>query len=480
MQYVMDCVASVKKYHESKKEPISGQVIYANRGKDFFLHLKEWLVTKIGYAPSEVEIISGGVSAKKKEQVKEHFLDGKVKIIIGSATIREGIDLQKRSTVLYNCFLDWNPTDIKQLEGRIWRFGNIYSHVRIVVPLIENSFDIFLNQKLGEKTARVNDIWSRAGRKTVLKLEELNPDELKKGLISDPLELVNMAVTEQTENLKTEKTLLEGYTEELEKVQGEIGKLDGLTQKIEAAVTRASNLFNYPSDVDPKRSQKISEMEAKTLKEKYQKVRAFSKVFIKTNFSEYYDLKRAVELHIDLNKKLKRIEKNILSKNNLTLSDNFLSLVAKFQRRREEIDRTIEHLESDENREKLLKAIEKEKAEKQINSRPLETRVNEFKRLNFLLECNSTPIHAENVCNIYGIQRGEAKVVPMEKDIPDKTIKTEAIIDLKPIPKDPSQALLKALTIAIKVAPQTRKMKLEKMRKGLELALRLRAKRKVS
>ncbi len=68
----------------------------------------------------------------------------------------------------------------------------MFSHVRIVVPLIENSFDIFLNQKLGEKTSRVNNIWSRSDRNTVLKLEDLNPDELKKGLITDPKELVKM------------------------------------------------------------------------------------------------------------------------------------------------------------------------------------------------------------------------------------------------------------------------------------------------
>lgn len=196
LQYVMTCIQSVKAYHENRKEPVSGQVIYSNRGTKFFPHIKEYLVEKVGYKNHEVQIIIGGTSTKQKERIKADFLDGKVKIVIGSATIREGIDLQKRSSVLYNCYLDWNPTDIKQLEGRIWRFGNIFSHVRIVVPLIENSFDIFLNQKLGEKTSRVNHIWSKNGRKTVLKLEELNPDELKKGLITDPEELVKMPISD--------------------------------------------------------------------------------------------------------------------------------------------------------------------------------------------------------------------------------------------------------------------------------------------
>jgi len=183
MRYVMECIRSVKRYHDERKEAVSGQVIYSNRGTKFFPHIKAFLIENVGYTDEEVQIIIGGISTKKKEKIKENFLTGKVKIIIGSATIREGIDLQKKASVLYNCYLDWNPTDIKQLEGRIWRFGNMFAHVRVVVPLIENSFDIFLNQKLGEKTSRVNNIWSRADRSTVLKLEELNPDELKKGLI---------------------------------------------------------------------------------------------------------------------------------------------------------------------------------------------------------------------------------------------------------------------------------------------------------
>ena len=120
LKYIIECIRSVKRFHEDRNEEVSGQVIYMNAGVHFFPLIKEYLVQKVGYKDDEVGIIKSGLSAAKKEGIKERFLAGDVKIIIGSATIKEGINLQNRSTVLYNCWLDWNPTDVKQLEGRIW------------------------------------------------------------------------------------------------------------------------------------------------------------------------------------------------------------------------------------------------------------------------------------------------------------------------------------------------------------------------
>jgi hypothetical protein len=151
----------------------------------------------------------------KKEGIKERFLAGQVKIIIGSATIKEGINLQDRSTTLYDCWVDWNPTDLKQLEGRVWRFGNIYANVRIVHPLMENSIDTFIFQKLQEKTSRINEIWYRAGRTNTLNLEEFNPAELKMGLVTDPHALAELILLEERERLQDEITSLENQKQVL-------------------------------------------------------------------------------------------------------------------------------------------------------------------------------------------------------------------------------------------------------------------------
>ncbi len=208
LQYIMECIRSVKRFHEERGEDVSGQVIYMNAGVHFFPLIKEYLVSKVGYRDEEVGIIKSGMSAAKKEGIKERFLAGGVKIIIGSATIKEGINLQNRATVLYNAWLDWNPTDVKQLEGRIWRFGNMYANVRIVNPLMEDSIDTFIFQKLEEKTSRINEIWYRAGKTNALSLEEFNPSELKMGLVTDPFALAELILMGDRERLQDDITSL--------------------------------------------------------------------------------------------------------------------------------------------------------------------------------------------------------------------------------------------------------------------------------
>jgi hypothetical protein len=201
LKYVMECIRSVKSYHEERKEDISGQIIYMNAGIHFFPLIKEYLVKKVGYQEHEIGIINSSISSAKKEGIKERFLAGSIKIIIGSGSIKEGINLQTLTSVLYNCWLEWNPTDIKQLEGRAWRFGNIYANIRIVIPLMEDSIDTFIFQKLQEKTSRINEIWYRAGKSNTLNLEEFNPAELKMALITDPFALAELMLLTEKEQL---------------------------------------------------------------------------------------------------------------------------------------------------------------------------------------------------------------------------------------------------------------------------------------
>lgn len=245
LKYVMDCIASVKQWHDDRGEKISGQVIYMNRGKEYFHYIKEYLQKEVGFKThisydrstiDEVELLTSEISEGRKENVKEAFLDGVCKIIIGTATIREGIDLQRNGTVIYNCYPEWNPTDIRQLEGRVWRQGNRFGYVRVVMPLVQDSMDVFVFQKLEEKTSRINDIWYRADRGNVLDLESLDPQEIKLTLITDTSRLVKMFFDQELEELnrkfkraKNNISTIEGiyydirqYFEYKEKVKEEI------------------------------------------------------------------------------------------------------------------------------------------------------------------------------------------------------------------------------------------------------------------
>lgn len=216
IEYVLQCIRSVKNWHDERKQECSGQVIYCNRAKEYFPLIQRYLNSEIGFKTevkfegasfNEVEIINSSVSINRKERIKEAFLAGVVKVLIGTSSIREGIDLQKRGTCLYILTPDWNPTDMKQVEGRIWRQGNEFGYVRIVIPLLQDSMDIFVFQKLEEKTARVNDIWYKAGRGNVLDQEALDPEEIKLALFSKIDVLVKLKLELLNKDLKRKLTL---------------------------------------------------------------------------------------------------------------------------------------------------------------------------------------------------------------------------------------------------------------------------------
>ena len=226
LQYVMECIRTIKDHHIETNTPMGGVVIYMERGVNNFPLIRQYLIENLGFQPHEVGILSakiklpvekGITDEESKEYVKNLFLGKKynkqtledevltdeqrMKVLIGSATIREGINLQEYTSTLFNCFLSFNPTDVQQLEGRIYRQKNAFANVRIVNPIMIDSADIFMFQKLQEKTSRINSVFETDGVTNVLKTEEFNPKELKNSLVQDPVVLAKMEVIEDTETM---------------------------------------------------------------------------------------------------------------------------------------------------------------------------------------------------------------------------------------------------------------------------------------
>jgi len=239
--YVMECIKSIKEYHEQNQDAkfwdadnnryisgMSGQVIYMNFGTKAFELLRDYLVDVIGFNIDEIGIIRGDgnyIGKKRfdnKQRVADAFLgrelnpetgkytlleDSKrVKVLIGSESIKEGINLQDYASALYNCFLDFNPTDQVQVEGRIWRQGNAFANVRIVTPLMSDCIDIFMFQKLEDKTERINQIWTKNGNRNELDTTAFNPAELKYELLTDPVAIAVLEREYKRDLLEEQKT----------------------------------------------------------------------------------------------------------------------------------------------------------------------------------------------------------------------------------------------------------------------------------
>lgn len=413
MLYTMQCIKGVKEYHENKGTPVSGQIIYMDRGKDYFNLIAEYLVKEIGYKPHEIGIIKSGMTGGKtaKEDIKNKFLglsyneetqkysdipdDQRIKIVIGSSSIKEGMNLQRHTSVLYDLFLDWNPTDMIQLEGRCWRQGNLFSNVRIVVPLMEDSMDIFMFQKLSEKTKRINAIYQSDIQDTnVLPVDEFDPEELKYSLITDPNVLAKMKIDDIVESLYDRK-----YSLQYELTNAQNNKellVTSNNQKLLERVTKVVNMFRGEKErsidaviatyTDLIKTQKDENGEPVVVRDtnydlnireahswgggsgRIDKIYGFDEwrsanITLKKKLKEWFAPKEIAPTESDIDRYVNTIKSEML-----------------------DIDDKIEHVKSEENmREIAIEFIER-KRELKAESRGYSERAIEFASYNYLLD----------------------------------------------------------------------------------------------
>jgi superfamily II DNA/RNA helicase len=418
IQYVMECIKSVKTWHEEHSENTSGQVIYMNRGKQFFPFIKEYLEKEIGYKTGvlydrvkvdEVEIISSEINDTRKETIKEAFLDGVVKIIIGTATIREGIDLQKRGTVIYNCYPEWNPTDIRQLEGRIWRQGNQFSYVRIVMPLIQDSMDVFVFQKLEEKTSRINDIWFRGDRGNVLDLESLDPEEIKLALITDVDRLVKMFFDQEKEQLNRDYRKLTNAVEAIKEVQSDIKDYNNyrersleiirnfLTTLLNSEFLKEVPIVGEDGEIQSKQVKKAKELKEEielVLNSTDQQDKDILSIGRKIENSYavlgiYFHAKYYLGYFKEFVSKVRKTERTILKPKGYSLGSDLAPVTAQYEDEILGLKLRAELYQGDEKSERwgvLRIEIQNKKSALQVEGRTAVNRAEEFGRLNYLLE----------------------------------------------------------------------------------------------
>ena len=426
IEYALKCVKSVKEWHEKRNQPISGQVIYIDRGKEFFPLIKQYLENELGYKKNqklisnprqkvdEVEIITGGISNSKKEKIKDAFNEGVCKIIIGTSTIKEGINLQKKSTILYNLYPNWNPTDIRQLEGRIWRQKNEFGYVRIVMPLMENSMDVFVFQKLDEKTSRINNLWAKSDRGNVLDEESLDPNEVKFALVTDLNVLMRFEIKQIKEELDAKSKVLASQIETLEdysNIQNNFKTYkDQMLETITTAFESFGNLklHEKPGQYIYFRDVPTLDVEAQT-KEVQSKIERFNKVYQQLNeilqgnhddkfiISTYTAYLRVYELYNynygsykftrykDVVSQLGKIQRTLFKNRGYDENTNIDKIKAELVKEQEENDQELKDLNTDQFQEKIYNQIKAAKDKLSIKGGTLDSRVKDFASLNYLL-----------------------------------------------------------------------------------------------
>lgn len=153
------------------------------------------LLEKKGIKRSEIGIINAQVasSATARQKISDAFNAGKLKVVIGNtATMGEGVNLQKGTTDIHHLDLPWDPASMQQRNGRGVRQGNINESVRIHSYIAKGSFDGYRYQTMMAKKDWMDLLWNggnevenlaREGavsRDDMLVMLAANPDEARK------------------------------------------------------------------------------------------------------------------------------------------------------------------------------------------------------------------------------------------------------------------------------------------------------------
>ncbi|HAY3598087.1 TPA: restriction endonuclease subunit R, partial [Elizabethkingia anophelis] len=151
-------------------------------------------------------IITGATSKNQRIAIQNDFNKGKIKIIIGSEAIQEGMNLQEKTSDLYLLSLPYNFTSLRQVEGRAWRQGNKWENVRINFMLTNDSIDVFMLQKLQAKQSRYLEAMKRGAN--VVDISDINTQELKTSIITNPETRADIEIELMKKRIESDKNRL--------------------------------------------------------------------------------------------------------------------------------------------------------------------------------------------------------------------------------------------------------------------------------
>lgn len=222
---------------QNKKDlPEAGQIIYSELAVSEFPKLKEYLVKEVGYKAEEIGIITGAATKKQRLSIQDDFNSGKIKIVIGSEAIQEGMNLQEKTTDTYILSLPYNFTSLRQVEGRSWRQGNIHENVRINFMLTNDSIDVFMLQKLQAKQARYAEAMKKGV--DVLDISDIDTQELKTAIITDPdtranieIEVLKKKIESDINRLNSDKAFVLRKFETVNELKSKLTYAEDMYQK---------------------------------------------------------------------------------------------------------------------------------------------------------------------------------------------------------------------------------------------------------
>jgi len=144
---------------------LNGQLVFLNRygGKaaeiytmkrNYHERARDRMV-ELGIPREEIAIINGEQNNKpeQKQRIADLYNEGKLRVVIGStASMGEGMDLQRITTAIHHWDMDWNPELMRQREGRGIRQGNLGDEVLTYYYTMRQTHDGKFFSKLESKS----------------------------------------------------------------------------------------------------------------------------------------------------------------------------------------------------------------------------------------------------------------------------------------------------------------------------------------
>lgn len=165
-----------------------GQIIFADY-VDAHDKMVEALV-RAGIPRAQIGVINAKVagSAVKRQQIADAFNAGKLRVVIGNtATMGEGLNLQKGTADIHHLDLPWEPASMQQRNGRGLRQGNTNASIRIHSYLARGSFDGYRYQSMMAKKDWQDLIWNGGDELENLSRQgNVSRDEMMIMLAADP------------------------------------------------------------------------------------------------------------------------------------------------------------------------------------------------------------------------------------------------------------------------------------------------------
>ena len=222
INYAVKCALELLLHHKSKGEAPSGQVFYLNLFRftyggvvyGIFNLIKQYMVDicedpkskYFGLLEDEnIESLTSDTNPKKREEIKNKFLSGEVLILMGTETIKEGINLQENATIMYILNAEFSPVKMMQLQGRIWRQGNNWKNCFIINVLARKSLDAFVFSKLDRKITAVREMLDSDVYDMDATQFTMDAQQIKIELTTDVKQLVKIGWIEREKVLESQR-----------------------------------------------------------------------------------------------------------------------------------------------------------------------------------------------------------------------------------------------------------------------------------